>query len=196
MHNRALAIIVDEHRSLAAVVHGLRFILREMKEHGAAPQFQLLWAMLYYVESFPERLHHPKENEYLFRKLRSRTHEADSVLDELERQHAEGPAITQALQAALGRFEAGAAGGREQFIAAAEEFCTFSMQHMAQEEQFIIPLAKRSLTAEDWEEIAASFSENGDPKFGAAPGQEFEDLFARIVAMAPPPIGYGSPPPP
>lgn len=41
MLNSALAIIRDEQRSLAAVVHGLRYLIREMRERLAAPDFRL-----------------------------------------------------------------------------------------------------------------------------------------------------------
>ena len=69
---RALDVIRAEHRSLAAVIHGLRHLVREVREHGARPDFGLLEAMLRYIDAFPERLHHPKEDRYLFRRLRER----------------------------------------------------------------------------------------------------------------------------
>ena len=68
-----LAIIRDEHRSLAAVMHGLEFVVREARDKGTPPSFPLLRAMLHYIKAFPETLHHPKEDAYLFRKLRART---------------------------------------------------------------------------------------------------------------------------
>src|SRR6476646_8186493 len=82
-----LTAIRDEHRSLAAVIHGLEFVARQARDQGTPPSFPLLRAMLHYIEAFPERLHHPKEDAYLFRKLRARTSEFDATLDELERQH-------------------------------------------------------------------------------------------------------------
>jgi hypothetical protein len=49
----------------------------------------------------------------------------------------------------------------------------------------------KTLTAEDWEEIAAVFAGKDDPRFGPKPEHEFRDLFSRIVNLAPPPIGVG-----
>lgn len=191
MLNTALTIILDEHRSLAAVVHGLRFLVREMKEKGADPDSRLLWAMLYYIETFPQKLHHPKEEAYLFRCLKARTREADKAIAELEEQHRAGARHVKALEMALGRLEAGAPGGRELFIAAAENFADEIAKHMALEENVVIPIAKQHLKAEDWVEIAAAFGQNGDPRFGAEPDQELRSLFSRIVNLAPPPIGVG-----
>lgn len=191
MLNSALAIIHDEHRSLSAVVHGLRYVVRGIREKTTVPDFKLIWAMIYYIDAFPEKLHHPKENVYLFARLRQRTREADGVLDELERQHTEGGRHVRELETALGYYEAGKPDGFEVFAAAVEKFAELTWQHMNLEEKVVIPLAKKHLTPEDWVEIAEAFGENGDPRFGAEPDHEFRNLFSRIVNLAPPPIGVG-----
>lgn len=191
MLNSALAIIHDEHRSLAAVIHGLRYLVREMRERNAKPDFRLLWAMIYYLDEFPEKLHHPKEDAYLFARLRLRTDEADQVVAELERQHQAGAGSVRELELALGHFEACMPEGMERFSSAVESFGEETLKHMAFEESTLIPLARKHLTAEDWVEIGAAFSENGDPHFDAAVDHECRDLFSRIVNLAPPPIGVG-----
>jgi hemerythrin-like domain-containing protein len=191
MLNRALAIIHDEHRSLGAVLHGLNFLVRQMQEKGTQPDFKLLWAMIYYMDAFSERLHNPREDVYLFARLKARTHEADDVIATLERQHAESSEHIRGLEIALGQLEAGIPGGLEAFAKAAEKLADEARQHMILEEKLAIPLAKKYLTAEDWIGIAEAFGENGDPRFGAKPDHEFRDLFTRIVNLAPPPIGVG-----
>lgn len=191
MLNNALAIIHDEHRSLGAVLHGLRFLVREMQEKGTAPDFKLLWAMVYYMDAFSERLHNPREDAYLFARLKERTHEADDIIATLERQHTESGEHIRALELALGQLEAGAEGGLQAFAKAAENLTEEAWQHMSLEEKTVIPLAKKHLTTEDWVGIAEAFGEHGDPRFGAKPDHEFRDLFTRIVNLAPPPIGVG-----
>lgn len=191
MLNSALSIIHDEHRSLAAVVHGLRYLVRESETRNTRPDFRVLWAMISYLEEFPEKLHHPKESAYLFARLRQRTHDADKVLDDLERQHAAGTQHVRDLELALGRFEAGMSDGLEKFSEAVEKFADEILRHMAFEESILIPMARKHLTADDWVEIGAAFSENGDPRFDAEADQECRDLFSRIVNLAPPPIGVG-----
>ena len=69
--SRRSTIIRDEHRSLAAVIHGLEYLVREARDSENAAAFPLLRAMLHYINAFPEKLHHPKEDAYLFRKLRA-----------------------------------------------------------------------------------------------------------------------------
>jgi hemerythrin-like domain-containing protein len=190
--NSALATIHDEHRSLAAVVHGLRYLSREMNERQAKPDFSLLWVMVFYLDEFPEKLHHPKENSYLFARLRKRTHEADSAIAQLEQQHIVGGRHVRDLEHALGHFEAGSPDGLEKFSASVEKFADEIVRHMAFEESTLMPLAIKHLTAEDWVEIGAAFSESGNPCFDAEADHECRNLFTRIVNLAPPPIGVGA----
>ncbi len=191
MLNAALTTIQDEHRSLAAVVHGLKFVVREIREKKIQPDFKLLWAMLYYVDAFPERLHHPKEDAYLFDKLRIRSPEAEPILRELEQQHRDGAAYVREMERTLGHFEAGNPEGFDSFAGAVESFAETIWNHMNTEERVILPMARDRLTDEDWVEIGRAFGENGDPRFGLNPDHEFRDLFSRIVNLAPSPIGLG-----
>jgi hemerythrin-like domain-containing protein len=191
MQNEAIAIILDEHRSLSAVLHGLRHLVREMRERNKGPDFRLLGAMLYYLDAFSEKLHNPKESTYLFAQLRKRTHEADDILDVLEKQHAESAQLGRNLEHALARLEAGVSDGLALFSTAVDQLMDEAWQHMATEEKILMPLARKHLLPEDWAEIARAFGENGDPRFGSKPDHEFRDLFSRIVNLAPPPIGVG-----
>jgi len=183
--NAPLAIIADEHRSLAAVIHGLEFIAHEAREHGTAPSFPLLRAMLHYIRSFPERLHHPKEDAYLFRRLRERTQEFDATLDELERQHAEGTRLVDELERAIDRYQRDPAHWVGGFSRAVERFASMQMQHMRLETKVILPAARSHLRTEDWEEIGRAFADNGDPRFSWEHDEAYRQLFSRILNLAP-----------
>ena len=52
---QAVRIIQDEHRSLAAVLHGMLYLARAIRERGMKPPFDVLGAMVYYIDAFPER---------------------------------------------------------------------------------------------------------------------------------------------
>lgn len=191
MLNTALAILHDEHRSLAAVIHGLRYLVQHAQRTGEMSNFKLLWSMLYYIDRFPERLHHPKEEAYLFARLQARTRDADAVIVELRQQHADDARHAADLERALGEYEADQPGGLQAFADALETFADATWKHMNLEETILVPLAKRHLDGDDWVAIGAAFSENGDPRFGESQDREFRDLFSRIVNLAPPPIGLG-----
>ena len=188
---QAIRIIEDEHRALAAVLHGMLYLVREIRDHGKAPDFELLSAMVYYIDAVPERLHHPKEDQYLFAALRRRYPAAVPLLDALHDEHRVGGDKVRTLEQALTRYRGGGAGEFAAFAVAVEALADFEWNHMRREEKEVLPLALQHLTAADWKEIDAAFAGHTDPLLGAAIGDEYRLLFRKIVSLAPPPIGVG-----
>lgn len=188
---QAIRIIQDEHRALAAVLHGMRYLVREIRERGADPMFEVLGAMIYYIDAFPERVHHPRESEYLFRFLRARCKAAAPILDLLEEEHRAGSQYIRGLEQALARYQQGGAPEFAAFAAAVDEYAAFQNEHMRREERDILPLAKRHLLPADWEIIDSAFSGGAVPLFSPETAEEYRKLFDRIVMLAPPPIGVG-----
>jgi len=191
---KSIAIIQDEHRSITAVIEGLRLILAEIDAGRMAPDFELLAAMFRYIEAFPERLHHPKEDEYLFVRLRLRRPEAAPLLDRLHAEHEQGRVKFAELKAALALYRDDA-GTFQSFRERVERYAHFHWRHMRQEEDEVLPLAADALNDEDWSMIDAAFASNADPIVGVTATREFRALFRRIVSLAPPPLGVGPEPP-
>jgi hemerythrin-like domain-containing protein len=181
----ALRLIREEHRSLAAVIRAAEHVVEKAASTGKRPDFKLLRAILYYLREFPERRHHPNEDRLLFRRIKSRTHDADAVIAELEDEHQRGEMLLQRLATALGNWEADTAEGRKEFADALSIFSTFYWAHMDKEERRVLPVAERALTSEDWHEIQTGFESHQDPMFGEDTADEFRRLFSRIMRLAP-----------
>jgi hemerythrin-like domain-containing protein len=187
------SILRNEHRTLAAVLHGLRYLVGEIRAGRAKPDFPLLSAMLYYIDTFPERFHHPKEDAYLFEALRRRCQAALPILDRLEADHRSGRVRILALARALNRYREGGEREFPAFDTLVEAYAAFEFEHMRVEETELLPLAREFLTPDDWAAIDAAFEDHDDPLFGAQRSDDFRELFRRIVNLAPPPIGVGPP---
>ena len=187
----AIAIIRDEHRSLGAVLHGMLYLIRETRFTGMAPRFDVFHAMLAYIDAFPERFHHPKEEAYLFEFLRLRHPDAVPLIDRLRAEHAIGAEKIRQLAEALTQYESDGARAFARFADAAAAYAAFHYSHMRAEEDELIPLARKHLTTDDWTAIDAAFAGNADPLVGIEAGARYTDLFRRIVNLAPPPIGVG-----
>jgi hemerythrin-like domain-containing protein len=181
----------NEHRSIAAVLHAMTRVLHDADAQGRRPDPRLLRAMLYYLDVFPERVHHPKEEKYLFPAIRRRTHDADHVLEALERQHEEGEQAMRRVEQALLRYEQGGAAEYESLREAVTRFVTGYREHMRKEEQEIMPLAQRVLGDAEWAELNAEWAAHHDPLAGIESGDEYERLLDRIVELAPVPMGLG-----
>lgn len=57
----SLQIIRDEHSSLAAMLRSMTMMVERGPGDNPEQFFDVLHAMLFYIDEFPERLHHPKE---------------------------------------------------------------------------------------------------------------------------------------
>jgi hemerythrin-like domain-containing protein len=190
----AIAIIRDEHRSFAAVLQGLTWLVTEIRERRMQPDFPLFAAILAYIDAFPEKLHHPKEDQYVYARLRQRSPGLSTVLDELEAEHVRGRAFITELAGALDRYRRQGGAAFTAFDTAVTAYVDFHWAHMRKEEDLVLPVAEASLTADDWKTIDAAFASNEDPLVGIDATRESRELFRRIVNLAPPPIGVGPAP--
>jgi hemerythrin-like domain-containing protein len=187
----AIATIRAEHRALAAVINNMKGVLAEVKAGRMRLDFPLFWSMIHYIDAFPDRLHHPKEDDWLFCRLRQRTHEADALIDELQRQHRNEPLALNDLRRWLGNLEAGVAGSLEGLGQAVTDYAEFTWKHLKSEEHELLPLAQTHLTPIDWNEIAQAFGQNGDPLVGVGDDAALGALFHEIVRRTPAPLGLG-----
>jgi len=191
MTHAALRIIHDEHAALAAMLRSILLLLAQSRQHRKLPDFQALRAMLFYVDEFPERLHHTKESQLLFPVIRKRSALAGDVLDRLDQEHGKGEHAIRELEHALLAFEMLGEARREAFEQAAKRYVDFYLAHMSIEENQILPLAEQVLSEQDWAELDAAFAANRDPLTGHEPDALYRDLFQRIVNVVPAPIGLG-----
>lgn len=186
---RAIGIIRDEHRSLAAVIHAWMHALAAARGAGTAVDAELMRAIVRYVQEFSVKLHHPKEEEHLFRRLRERTTSCNAELDELEHQHDRDDQLVAALAQQVEALATADAQGRLSAARTLEgdvaRYAAFLWDHLGREEGVILPLAQRHLLAEDWVAIDAAFAENRDPNFGGEADMEYRQLFSRIVNLLP-----------
>ena len=188
--NQAVRIIRDEHRAIAAVVHGLTRLAKAAQDPSLKPDFKVFRAMIYYIDAFPERLHHPKEDRHLFARLAARAPQARQLIEELSAEHVMGVQLVRDLEQALLAFEETWPKGAKAFADAVAAYADFHWSHMKKEEEQLMPLAEAALGAEDWSAIEAAFAANEDPLAGGV--EDFDRLYTKIVNLAPQPIGLGA----
>ena len=187
---KALHIIGEEHQSLAAILHAIRFMLKEISAGRLQPDLKLFQAMVHYLEAYAEKRHHPKED-ILFRYLERRTEAGADALMQLAKQHAAAPQRIAALEGALQRFVADPACFGE-FVQAFEVYADFYRGHMLLEESTVLPLIRTHLTQEDWADVDQAFVREMESKSGKdGSSEDFSQLFSRLVECVPAPVGFG-----
>jgi hemerythrin-like domain-containing protein len=188
----AITILKSEHRSLSAVLHGLKELARMAQDATVRPDFRVFRAMLRYIDEYPEQLHHPKEDKFLFARLAMRSKDARALIEDLKSEHEAGARLIRELERTFLFFEEQWPAGAREFRAAVDEYAAFHWAHMRKEEEQLLPLAQRHLLLEDWEAINNAFSSNTDP-VAEMQEHDFDTLFSRIANLAPAPVGLGEP---
>ena len=191
MSHLAAGIIYEEHAAVAAVLRSLLAMLRQGPDPEPERFFDVLRAMLFYIDEFPERRHHPKESKLLFPKLARACPDLMPVIHRLENDHMAGESKVRELQHLLLAWELIGESRREAFESQAREYVDFYLNHMRTEETELMPAAEKGLSADDWAELDAAFAVDRDPLAGGVRDRHYDRLFTRIVLTAPAPIGVG-----
>lgn len=192
MLHQSIQIIRDEHAVLAALLRSLEMMIERGAGNEPDNYFDALRAMLFYIDEFPERQHHPKESELLFPRVARLVPETVELIARLDQEHANGEAAVRELQHLLLAWQLLGEPRRGAFAAAAKRYLAFYLEHMRLEETVILPAALKVLSAADWQELDAAFATNCDPLTGKYPRDPaYDQLFTRIVSRAPAPIGLG-----
>lgn len=186
----SVRILREEHASLTAVLHALRTLMEEGPGPASASFFDAMRAMLFYIDEFPERQHHPREAQYLFAPLAQRAPALAATLERLESEHHRGEQQVRALQQQLLAWELLGESRRPAFAQGLQRYVGHYLDHMRREETELLPAALAHLTAEDWAAADAAFAAHVHPLSGQ-PGRDpaYDRLFTRIVLRAPGPFG-------
>ncbi|TFY97984.1 hemerythrin domain-containing protein [Ramlibacter rhizophilus] len=187
----AFQIIRDEHAAVAAVLRSMLRLVEQGPEDQPMRFFDVLRAMLFYIDEFPEQRHHPKESDLLFPRIARIAPELMPVIRRLEADHVQGESRVRELQHLLLAWELLGESRREAFVAAAREYVRFYLDHMRVEEVQLLPLAERELSPEDRSALDAAFRQHRDPLSTGQQEPGYERLFTRIVLKTPAPLGVG-----
>ena len=192
MSRESLRIIHDEHDALSAMLRSVGMMVDRGPGNDPENFFDVLRAMLFYIDEFPERLHHTKESELLFPPVARLAPETREAIDKLEKDHQHGESAVRELQHLLLAWELIGDARRGAFDAAAKRYLAIYLEHMRLEETVILPMAQKVLSDADWAELDAAFATNCDPLTGKYPRDPaYDRLFTKIVSQAPAPIGLG-----
>jgi hemerythrin-like domain-containing protein len=192
MRHTSLEIIRDEHAALAAMLQSMRMLVDRGPGDDPRQFFDVLRAMLYYIDEFPERLHHPKETELLFPRVLKAMPELGVAVARLDHDHEYTEKAVREIQHLLVGWEMLGEARRQAFIDGFTRYINLYMAHMDLEESEILPAAQKYLSEADWQALDEAFEQNCDPLTGKyKPDPAYERLFTRIVSTAPAPIGVG-----
>src|SRR5215213_452637 len=144
---KAIQKIRDEHRSISAVLHALKQLARDAQDARVKPGFDVFRAMIHYIDEFPEQLHHPKEDQFLFPAVAARVPGTQELIESLRAEHREGARLVRELERAVVFFEDSWPASGVDFLRTVDAYADFHWRHMRKEENEILTVAEKSLTA-------------------------------------------------
>ncbi len=192
MKYNSLQIIRDEHASLGAMLKSMRMLIKRGPADSPQRFFDCLRAMLFYIDEFPERLHHTKESTLLFPRVLKAAPQLQDAIAQLDRDHEQGEKAVRELQHLLLAWELLGDSRMPAFVTASLHYLDFYQAHMHLEETLILPEAEQCLSETDWQLLDVAFRQNMDPLGGKyPPNPAYDRLFTRIVLRARVPAGLG-----
>ena len=159
----------------------LELLHKEVDEfhRGERPNYELMLDIVSYLRDYSDQYHHPRED-VAFDRLVKHCPDLELPLARLRQEHSviahAGETLRNHLEAILG----GAIVPLKELEAAAATYLVYYGNHVAKEEQDILPRAARALTPEDWEAVRA-LPASRDPLFGDHPEERFRQLRQQIA---------------
>jgi hemerythrin-like domain-containing protein len=147
---------------------------------GERPNYDLMSSIVYYLRSFGDCVHHPRED-VAFARLVEREPGMELVINRLLQEHrviaTAGDELFNCLNEAAGDVMT----PRVALEAAAATYLVYYRHHLATEEREIMPRAPQLLTQEDWAAVAATVPAASDPLFADDVEVRFRELRKQIA---------------
>ena len=147
---------------------------------GGRPNYELMCDIVSYLRDYGDEFHHPRED-VAFARLAQRLPGMEIPLGRLVQEHRvikqAGETLLRHIDAVLG----GAIVPRGELETAAATYLVYYGNHLAKEEEDVLPLADKHLTAADWEAVKSALS--GDPLI-ATDAKRYRELRRRIALEA------------
>ena len=178
-----LAIWHAEHVNFARLLDLLEAQVAAFHRAGH-PNYDLMGSIVYYLRSFADRFHHPRED-VAFARLVERDPDMRLPINRLLQEHRVIATAGDEFSQRLSQVTADILTPRATVEAAAATYLSYYRNHIATEERDIMPRAAQLLTKKDWTEVAANVPP--DPLFGdvvEARFQALRDQIAREVQVS------------
>jgi len=154
----AVEMLEAEHRVIQKMVAGMS-VLADQLEGGESVDVSLLESIVAFLRTFADRLHHGKEESFLFPALIRRGVPSHGCpIGGLTMEHQKGRVMVGELADAIRGYAAGEPPARENLIKSLRALVAFYPSHIWKEDYLLFPLAGKVLTPEDQQELRDKFA--------------------------------------
>jgi len=175
----AVEMLEAEHRVIQRMVAGMS-VLADQLEGGEPVDVSLLESIVAFLRTFADRLHHGKEESFLFPALIRRGVPAQGCpIGGLTMEHQKGRVMVGELADAIRGYAAGEPPARENLVKSLRALVAFYPSHIWKEDYLLFPLAGKVLTPEDQQELMDKF-ETVERELGLDVHEGFDKMTAEL----------------
>jgi hemerythrin-like domain-containing protein len=175
----AVEMLEAEHRVIQKMVAGMS-VLAEQLEGGERVDVSLLESIVVFLRTFADRLHHGKEESFLFPALIRRGVPSQGCpIGGLTMEHQKGRVMVGELADAIRGYAAGEPPARENLVKSLRALVAFYPSHIWKEDYLLFPLAGKVLTPEDQQELSDKF-ETVERELGLDVHEGFDKVAAEL----------------
>ena len=149
-------------------------------QRGEKPNYELILDIIAYLRDYGDTVHHPRED-VAFDRLVARAEDLALPIARLRQEHRviahAGEKLRGLLEAALG----GSVVPVEEVETAAATYLVYFGNHIAKEDEDVLPRADALLTPEDWEAVREAVPPRHDPLFGETLEERYRELRRQIA---------------
>jgi len=144
-------------------------------DRGERPNYSLMSLIIYYLRSFGDRVHHPRED-VAYARLVERDPGMQIVVSRLQQEHRVIATVGESLSDRLNEAQGDVISSRAALEAAGAMYLVYYRNHLSTEERHAMPRAAQVLTREDWAAVDAAVPASDDPLFG----ENVQERFAML----------------
>ncbi|BBL75673.1 hemerythrin domain-containing protein [Methylomagnum ishizawai] len=181
MH-RLLNELHQDHVNLGRVLRILENQLGLLRA-GADADIHVLGEIIDYVQSYPDLVHHPRED-VIFAAYRARALPGIDVIERLMAEHRTLLDSTAQLKVSLEQWHCDSPIPREQVAGQIDDYLRLQWEHLNLEEGSIYGMLAEGLGDEDWAGIEAGLPRGSDPLFTDQMRRRYQNIYERVVESA------------
>ena len=178
----AIGMWHDEHARFARLLDFLDTQMMAFHD-GGHPNYELMRDVIYYLQHYADRYHHPRED-VAFELLLKREPALAPQIKRLMHEHRVINTVGATLYKYLDNILEDSFIAREPVEATAATYLVYYRLHIETEDTEILPQAAKLLNAGDWARIAAAVPVTADPLFGTDISARYRDLRMQIAHEA------------
>lgn len=170
----------NDHKHFAELLDLLNDQIERVKQERT-PDFPLMLDILDYIKSYPDQIHHPREDAIYRAALR---HEGEhrEVINALLKEHEALKHMAADIYYSTAALLDDGTIDRDEYVGTMCRYIEQQRQHIDVEEGQVFPVLADILTDDDWVEADAIIPLRADPLFGHDVLEQYGKLYDHIVA--------------